>query len=316
MRRCLVTGARGFIGRHLVNHLRERHVKVISTSKSSDGLDTGRNCYPVYHGFDAVPPEALEEVDIVFHLANVAHTQLSADDQSLYWQINVKGTQDLLDVAIQAGVKTFVYVSSVKARGQPIDGYGQSKSQAEQLVLRYGREHGLHVVVIRPCLVYGPGVKGNLDSMITGIVQRRLPWAWFCLPEFGNIRSMVSVQDVVQALVLLASDVSSSGQIFTLSDGQPYTPYKLQNAIYQAAGLSRPFLEIPKWLFAIAASLGQSVQTMIGRNLPFNRAVFVKLAESARYEASESLVRLGWQPQHTFYSQLPAMISELSNEIE
>ncbi|MGC1507651.1 NAD-dependent epimerase/dehydratase family protein [Ketobacter nezhaii] len=309
--RCMVTGGRGFIGSYLIKELCQQDIKIISTSRKSVESELTIECVQLNHGVDQVPPELLDGIDTIFHLANVAHTELSSDEQTLYRQVNVKGTRDLLEAAVKSAVRMFVYVSSVKACGQPDDEYGRSKLQAENLVLSYGKKYGIQVAVVRPALVYGPGVKGNLYSMMSAIARGRFPWAWVCLPEFGNIRSMVSVHDVVSALILVAFDKSANGKVYTLTDGEPYTPCQLQNGIYQAAGLPRPWLVVPGWCFAWAAVVGQSVQAVTRIKLPFNQSVYDKLTASAQYDASEIRGELGWRPQHTYYTELPPMLEAL-----
>ncbi len=295
----------------MVAELEASLVDVCFSTRRKVVSEFSRTRIQLNHGVDSVPDRLLEGVDTVFHLANVAHTNLSLNENYLYEQVNVKGTRDLLDAAIRSKVSKFIYVSSIKAGGQPKDLYGITKQRAEQLVLSYGIKHGLHVVVLRPSLVYGVRVKGNLYSLISGIVERRLPWRWVRLPEFGNVRSMVSVQDVVSAMLLSASDRAANGKIYILSDGEPYTPCSLQNSVYEAAGLKLPSWVIPRWVFSVSAIAGQVVQNVTGIAMPYNYSVYEKLSSAAEFDASDIRSELGWQPKYNFYSQLPSMIDGL-----
>jgi len=308
--RVLVTGASGFIGARLVENLLVDGRDVVGISRNLSDY----SAVPMTKlnlGYDPMPAELLSNVQCIFHLANVAHTELDSDQVQTYYQVNVEGTRSLLEAAVSAGVASFVYVSSVKAgeEHQP-DHYGRSKRAAEDLVLEYGRQHRMHVCVIRPALVYGPEVKGNLQAMIQGIATRRFPWRWVRLQDCGNVRSMVSVEDVVRALLLVAELPAANGRIYVLEDGVPYTPATLQQQISAALDQPLPRLVIPQVVFRIMAQLGEGMQTLLHRRMPWNRAVYSKLFTAARYDSTAIRQELGWHPVDSFYSILPLMIHE------
>jgi len=307
----LVTGANGFIGNCLVAHLLERGVGVVGLGRRS----VQASPVPMISlnlGYDEIPANLLVNVRCVFHLANVAHTELDAAQAGVYYQVNVEGTRSLLDAAVASGVAGFVYVSSVKAGdGERLaDDYGRSKKAAEDLVLEYGRKHAIHVCVIRPALVYGADVKGNLESMIRGIAARRFPWRWVRLPECGNVRSMVGVNDVVQALLLAAEHPAANGRVYVLEDGVPYTPAALQQRISIALDRDLPRLVVPVAVFFLLAQLGEMTQVLLQRRVPWNRAIYAKLFTAARYDSSPIKIELGWHPKDNFYSQLPSIVHE------
>ena len=202
----LVTGGTGFIGRHLVAALLQRGVaaRVLSRRPSDGG---GRGC-PTIVG-DLADPATLDgickDIDTIFHLAGHAHALDEPDDASvaLSTRITVEGTRALLAQARRAGVRAFIYVSSVKAMGEGGDAVSTRRGVPACDRVRKGQAGGgtelcwtaarISVTVLRLPMVYGPGCKGNLPRMIQAIARGRFP----PLPETGNRRSMVDVRDVV-----------------------------------------------------------------------------------------------------------------------
>jgi nucleoside-diphosphate-sugar epimerase len=226
MRKVFITGAFGFIGRRLLNAI-DSPIRILSRTERSNYdmlvCDLEKN---------NIPNDALEDVDTVFHLAGFAHDMRDASKMvDLYYKVNVNATVQLAELAVKAGVKRFVFVSSVKAGGRPAFGvcasdsdqgipegvYGKTKREAELKLLKIGKESGMHVSIIRPSLVYGPNVKGNLKLLLSGVVG-----GWFPpLPETGNRRSMIHVDDLVRAILLVAEDKRANGEIFIATDGKP-----------------------------------------------------------------------------------------------
>ena len=202
----LVTGATGFIGRHLVARLLEEGASVKALVRTARVKDTARlwqgaNLTQVVADLMGpdLPNHICDKVDTVFHLAGYAHAEDANDPRAanIHWRITVEATQALLAQAAHSGVRRFVFVSSVKAMGEggdsmldetsssvPITAYGKAKCAAEKLVLAAGLAHGMHVCVLRLPLVYGPGSKGNLSRMISAIDRGRFP----SIPDTGNRR--------------------------------------------------------------------------------------------------------------------------------
>ena len=188
----LITGGTGFVGERLINKLRStgHQLRVISRN-SIPGIET-----VVADLKEAsIPSEALSGVDTVFHLAGIAHDfREAAKMRNIYYAINVDSTIQLAELAIQSDVKRFVFVSSVKAGGkafsskcmietdqfEPEGIYGKSKRKAEIMLLELSHQSDMHIVIVRPSLVYGPGMKGNLKLMLSGIQK-----GWF--PPLPNI---------------------------------------------------------------------------------------------------------------------------------
>lgn len=316
----LVTGAYGFIGQQLCLALRQRGVKVrtLGHRPATDHDDV----FKMDLITDDCPAELCKGIDTVFHLAGKAHALAErANDEWEYRQINVEGTRKLLQAGKQAGVKRFIFLSSVKAVGeadkQPMDEtldvpadtpYGQSKYAAEQLVL-----HGHYVphpVVIRPCMVYGNSDKGNLPRMVKAIKRGFFP----PLPEFQNRRSMVHVQDVVRAAILAAEKPQAAGQIYIVTDGHYYSTRQIYDWVREGLGKTPVKWEIPRTLLEGIAKLGDAIGRLIGRRFLFDSTALQKLSGSAWYASAKIERELGFKPQYTLPQSLPDIIRFLNSK--
>jgi nucleoside-diphosphate-sugar epimerase len=312
----LVTGASGFLGRPLV-----------------EALAAGGE--PVKAMFRAGPPEvpagvgvaladlsdvpalrrAVDGCETVFHLAGKAH-DLGVRDTDAFWRINVEGTANLLRVAEEAGVRSFVFASSVKAMGEggeecldedapaePRTPYGVSKLEAERLVLETGARCHIHVSVLRLPLVYGPGLKGNLRAMLDAVARGVFP-----PPPRGNRRSLTSVNDAVSALVLSARSPAASGSTYIVTDGTTYSTRDIYDAMRAALGLHPVAWAMPRWAFRAAAALGDTAARATGRHAPFGRASLEKLLGSACYRNDRIRRELGFEPATTLQAALPEIV--------
>ncbi len=267
-----VTGSTGFVGKKLICAINGR-MRVLSRKKRPD-LET------IICDFekDDIPDDALDGIDIVFHLAGFAHDMRDASKiVDLYYKVNVEATVQLANLAVKSGVKRFVFVSSVKAGGNPPlgkcaneedqrnteDVYGKTKREAELKLLEIGQVSGMHVSIIRPSLVYGPDVKGNLKSMLLGVKK-----GWFPpLPETGNRRSMIHVDDLVRAILLITEDKRANGEIFIATDGTPYSSREIYNAMCGVAGKSIPKWSMPKVLFDLASLASPRIKYKLNKLL-------------------------------------------------
>ena len=242
--RALVTGSVGFIGRRLCDRLQPGGWEVRATDLVPRAC-VGHEYLPAELGHGDFPSSLVAGVDTVFHLAGRVHALAeSPSEEAEYFRVNTEGTRELLAAARAARVRRFVFFSTVKAmsrdgvedRGQrtedrgdgpateevrvePDTPYGKSKLEAEKLVL-----HGGYVpepVVLRLCMVYGPGAKGNMQKMLGAVSRHRFP----PLPEAANRRSMVHVQDVLQAAILASEHPLAVGHVFIdVSDAGKTTP--------------------------------------------------------------------------------------------
>lgn len=279
-----ITGATGFIGKRLVSAI-EGNIVVLSRKKQIyyKTIVCDLQC-------EEIPNNALEDVDVVFHLSGFAHDLRNEHKlKDFYKKINVDATVKLANLAVKSNVKKFVFVSSVKAagieffkgcanennQGDPRGIYGKTKREAELKLLKIGQESGMHVSIIRPSLVYGPNVKGNLQLMLTGIKK-----GWFPpLPETNNKRSMIHVDDLVQAILLVAHDSRAKGEIFIATDGNPYSSREIYNTMCSLLGKSIPTWNVPKLLFDIASLLNPYIKYKL------NKLLGNELYSSAKLEA-------------------------------
>jgi len=292
----LITGSTGFIGSRLLGLLRAKEcdVRLLVRSKLNDYETVVCNL-----GQDKIPKNALEFVDTVLHIAGFAHDSRDASSVAdLYQKVNVDATAELAELAVKSGVKRFVFISSVKAGGgltsgkcinefdqnEPEGVYGKSKREAELKLLKIGNESGMHVSIIRPSLVYGPEVKGNLKLMLTGVKK-----GWFPpLPETGNKRSMIHVDDLVRAILLVADDDRANGEVFIATDGTPYSSREIYNAMCSVTGKSVPKWSVPKILFDIARMVNPGIKYKINKLLGDECYSSAKL-EALGFKAKKSL---------------------------
>jgi len=261
----LVTGANGFIGQRLLepgDRALVRRPIGLGDEVVGDLLDP------------ASLASACEDVETVFHCA--ALTPLSVRDAELLWRVNVEGTQNLLEAAGQAGVRHFVFFSSVAAMsrngencidedlpGEPSTPYGRAKRAAEEAVLEAGAKYGMHVVNLRLPHVYGRGSRGNLWKMARAIKK-----GWFPpLPETGNRRSIVHVEDVVDAARLVVERPEANGRTYIVADPQPYSSREIYDAIRAALGLPPVRWHVPTSALRLPGLLGGRFAEMCERLL-------------------------------------------------
>jgi UDP-glucose 4-epimerase len=320
MNYCLVTGATGFIGRELCRHLRRKKnivIKAVTRQEVEGSWD--QSCF---YDFDkgVISGEEMDGIDTVFYLAGIAHDfRTGLDVDSLYRKVNTEVPVILAALAAEKGVKRFVFVSSVKAggsapqgvcvgeefQGEPEGIYGRTKRDAEIELLRIGKETGLHVSIIRPALVYGPNMKGNLQMMLNGIKK-----GWFPpLPETANIRTMVHVEDVVSALILAAEKEEANGEIFIVSDGKHYSSREIFNEMCIAVGNRIPSWFVPRILFLILAKIGDLLGQFM--KVPFDSYRYNKLLGDDCYSSDKIRKKMGFQAKITLRNALPEMVNAI-----
>ncbi len=295
----LVTGATGFVGQHLIECLKldGYNIKAISR-KLIPGVDT------VICDFlkDDIPDNALKGIDIVFHLAGYAHDLKSESGiEQTYQKINVDITSKLLLLSVKNNVKKFIFVSSVKAGGvsrqgkcatekslsEPDGVYGKTKREAELKVLEAGRKSDIHVSILRPALIYGPKVKGNLQLMMQGIKK-----GWFPpLPEIGNRRSMIHVDDIVRALLFLANNKKSNGEVFIATDGRVYSSRNIYEAMCYVLDKNIPNWSVPRLLFNAIARLSSGFKYKMDKLLG-DECYSSKKLQSLGFKAQKELKQM------------------------
>lgn len=289
-----MTGANGFIGAAVCKLLRERKMPYTAAVRRagseeyvSVGELNGRTSWQV----------ALEGCESVIHLAARVHVmrEQSGNPLTAYREVNVDGTLNLARQSALAGVKRFIYVSSIKVNGEsttgcrpftsfdapaPSDAYGVSKLEAEQGLQALADEIGLEIVVVRPPLVYGPGVRANFRNLMR-LVATGVP-----LPfgQVQNARSLVSVGNLADFLLLALRHTAAPGQIFLVSDGEDVSVPGLIRMIATSMNKSAHLLAVPVAPMMKAASI-------LGRS-----GVADRIFGSLQVDISHACHTLGWRP--------------------
>lgn len=278
----LVTGANGFVGRGLCREMLSRRLPVRAlvrqTSADVPGMSATR-----LKGDGLHPQEWLNVVqgcETVVHLAARAHVLNESSDDPLteFRRVNVDMTRVCAEAAAKAGVKRFVYVSTIGVHGNattstpfraadelaPHSPYAVSKREAESAVLAIGRATGMEVTVVRPPLVYGPHVPGNFNSMMQWI-QRGVPLPLGSVT--GNRRSLIALDNLVDLLIICTHHPAAANQIFLVSDGEDLSTTSLLHRLGLAMGKPARLVSVPPaWLHLAATLLGKArtAQQLLG----------------------------------------------------
>jgi len=301
----LATGADGYVGRALCMRLQQQRCPVReavrrATSASVSPAADLRDVVVVgdiSRGTEWRP--VLQSVDAVVHLAARTHVlhDRAADPLAEYRRINVEGTRRLATAAAAAGVRRFVFLSSIKVNGEqttgrpyteddlprPEDAYGVSKWEAEQALHEIAAKTGLDVVILRPPLVYGPGVKANFLRLMQ-LVARGVPLP---LGAVENRRSMVYLGNLVDAIRVCLEAPAAKGRTYLVSDGADLSTPDLVRGIADALGVRPRLLPCPvRWLEAAGALAGRSAQV-------------ARLTGSLQIDSSRLREELGWRPPYT-----------------
>lgn len=301
----LVTGGRGFIGRHLVRSLRSDGGRVRVLTRAAT-LEPGEMAGDL-NDLPALA-RACAGVDTVFHCAGYAHafSVSGEDDSRLHWEINYEGARDVATAAAQAGVRHFVFLSSVKASGDggddcidetwplpPDTAYGKAKRAAEQALIEIGAATGMGVTVLRPALVYGSGGRGNMERM-GALVRRGL---FPPLPETGNRRSMVHVSDLVDAMRRVAGEPRAAGRVYIVAHPQAPSGRALYDAMRAALDYPPRRWAVPRGSLQLAADVGEWLGRVTGRRMPIDGEILSRLLGSACYSPARIERELGWRAQ-------------------
>lgn len=305
----LVTGANGFVGRALCSHLHTFGHSVVPAVRRASGIAGEVIVGDVEGASDWVP--ALSGCDAVVHLAARVHVMndTARNPLGLYRTTNTEATLELARQAAQSGVKRFVFISTIKVNGEarnrpyletdapaPEDAYAISKWEAEQGLRQIGRETGLQVVILRPPLVYGPGVKANFLRLVQ-IIQRGWPLP---LGAIHNRRSLLYLGNFVDAIQVCIEHPDAAGQTFLLDDGEPVSTPELIRALARAMGRPARLLAVPVGVLELAGAL-------LGK-----RAAVARLTGSLYVDSSLIRSRLGWTPPFTMAAGLAATVAALS----
>ena len=298
----LLTGATGFVGQFLCPRLLQAGWSVRGTLLASElpsSLVPGVKPIAIQPiDSDTQWAHALEGIDTVIHLAARVHVMddPAVDPLAAFRLVNVDGTERLAREAARAGVRRFVFISSIKVNGEetpapytsdspakPSDPYGISKWEAEQAMRRIEAETGLEVVIVRPTLAYGPGVKANFFNLMKA-VQRGIPLP---LASVQNRRSLIYIGNLVDALATCATHPAAAGKTYLVNDGEDVSTAELIRRISHALGR-------PDRLFPFPPSIMRMASGLLGRSAAMDR-----LLDSLAVDTSKIRRELGWKAPYT-----------------
>lgn len=267
MMKVVLTGASGFIGSQLRKRLPTGCTLLLGRDKPEDY--TSEEFYELKIGSDTDYSSILNGVDVIVHLAARVHVMNDdvSDPLEEYREVNTRGTANFARQAAEANVKRFVFVSSIKVNGEatvpdkpftsgddhaPEDHYGLSKAEAEQELFEIGKATGMEIVVIRPTLVYGPGVKANFASLMN-LVSKGVPLPFGCIKD--NRRSLVSVTNLVDLIVTCIDHPKAANQIFLVSDDHDVSTSELVAQMANALSVLQWQIPVPKWCYRLVGKL-------------------------------------------------------------
>lgn len=307
-----VTGASGFLGSRLIQVLASDPGQRFICSASYRSLDNVEPNISIFHGgILDIDRYALGGVDVLIHCAARVHVmnEESASSSQAFTEVNVEGSINLAKQAASAGVRRFIFISSIKVNGEgtaegakfssgdkpnPEDAYGISKAEAEEGLLKIADKTDMEIVIIRPTLVYGPRVKGNFLNLLE-ISKFSIP-----LP-FGlvkNKRSMVYLDNLVDLIVTCIAHPNAANNIFLASDGDDLSLARLMMMIRRAMNKSPLLLPVPMGLFRL-----------IGR-LSGKTAVVDRLVGNLQVDCSDAKKCLGWSAPYTVEQGIKATVDD------
>lgn len=314
MNTVMLTGSTGFVGSALLAELKKLPEFRVVAAVRSAVLPASDNVV-VVGNIDGTTDysAALNGVDVVVHAAARAHIMRDevADPLAEYSKVNVEGTLNLANQAVAAGVKRFIFISSIGVHGlnslrpfketdteAPHDAYAVSKYEAEQGLRKLSTETGLEVVIIRPPLVYGGAAPGNFRSLIN-LASKSVP-----LP-FGSVnnhRSMVYVGNLVSFIIRCIQHPAAANQTFLVSDGEDVSLRMLVTYIRLCLGRSPRLLPVPVGLFKLAGAL-------TGK-----RGIVDRLVGDLQVDSSKVRTLLGWVPPYTVEQGIAATVADFMSK--
>lgn len=296
----LITGSNGFLGKKLVGALNTKRLSLLDRNINQHSNFQHRftigniNSHSDYS-------KALQGCDTVIHCAARVHVMNDESESPLeaYREVNTVGTLNLARQAADSGVRRFIFISSIKVNGEktslgrpftaadehsPKDCYGLSKSEAELQLMKLGSITGMEIVVIRPTLVYGAGVKANFASLMR-LVNKGFPLPFRCITY--NRRSLVSVDNLTDLIVTCIEHPNAANQIFLVSDDQDVSTYEMVYEMAKALDKSTWQLPVPVWCYKILGNVFGKV------------AVVDRLVSSLQVDITHTKETLGWTPPQT-----------------
>jgi nucleoside-diphosphate-sugar epimerase len=262
------TGSTGFIGNNLVSYLQTKH----STLKCLSRFDIENNHF-----------ESIATTDVIIHLAGKAHDLKNISFSSNYYEVNTELTKKIFDLFLLSKAQIFITISTVKAVADnfigeltedvipnPITHYGKSKLLAEKYILSKEIPTGKRVFILRPCMIHGPGNKGNLN-LLYNLVDKGFPWP---LGLYENKRSFCSIENLIFIIKEIVENFEIQSGVYNIADDETISTNDLIKLIARSQGKSPVILKIPKFIVNLISRLGD----LFG--FPFNSEKLNKLTQS------------------------------------
>lgn len=279
MKKVLISGINGFVGANLSSFLKNRY----AVSGLSRTMFNGSNEPPAVFTWEALDLIKSQDFDVIIHLAGKAHDLKKTVDPNEYFEANYEKTRELFDMFLSSEVNDFIYFSSVKAVADTVEGvlkedvtphpvtpYGQSKHKAEEYLLSKALPASKRLFIIRPCMIHGPGNKGNLNLLFK-VVEKGIPYP---LAVFKNERSFLSVDNLNYIIERIVSDSSIPGGVYNVADDEALSTNEVIRIISKAIGSKAKLWNINPSIIRTLAAIGDKLY------LPLNSERLKKLTES------------------------------------
>lgn len=296
--RLLITGTTGFLGKQLVDILHGQNQVIKVTMRKESVNPLGQEVIISSIDKSTNWTDAVQFVDCVIHCAARVHVMNDSSSNPLeeFREVNTRGTLNLAQQAADAGIKRFIFISSVKVNGEstdigkpfkaddhhiPTDPYGLSKYEAEVGLRKIAKETGMEVVIIRPTLVYGSGVKANFASLLN-LVYKGLPLPFGCITT--NKRSLVSVNNLVDLIITCIDHPKAANQVFLVSDDNDVSTASMVKHMSRALGKPNRMLLVPLWCYHLAGKIFAK------------KDVVNRLLGSLQVDISHTKETLNWKP--------------------
>lgn len=309
----LVTGCNGFVGSALIEYL-DSISDIVVTGVCRDKQYCTISDKKVFHISDLAllddESTILQSIDVLIHTAGKAHVMEKNNtvDEKSYFHVNTDLTTGLARMAANRGVKRFIYLSSTKVFGDPVppvvcfnsrsptnptDAYGESKLRAELELKSLAKETGLELVIIRPPLIYGKGVKGNM-AMLAKLVRSNIPLPFRAIST--NRRSMVSIENLIDLVTHCLSNPNAIGQTFLVSDDHDLSTFEIICLFKRYLASKSIVFSLPKY---ILSAFGR----FTGSTNKINR-----LVESSMVDIEHTKATLNWSPPQSVEKAFEGMV--------
>ena len=315
-RSAFVTGATGCIGSALVSRLSGDGWRVVALVRDRKRAFHLPETVEIVEG-ELADRERIAEVmrdcQTVFHLAAKVHAPPGTPLQE-FERVNVVGTHSVVAAAVENQVERFIYFSTVAVYGEndeiadeskfprPTTPYGASKLDAERIALAATE---LKPTVLRLPVVYGPRDQGNVAKLIDAIRRNR----YFIVGDGQNLKSMVAVENAVDAALLVASDERASGEVFNVTDGRPYSQEEIAVTIAELLGKKRP-AKLPRWPLMMAGRAGDLIENLTGIALPITSDRVRKLSSNTVFSSAKIERELDFKPRVTLREALAQAVQD------